>query len=229
MEARPKRRVNRLKLARLQVAVFLIFIFGIGFLTGRISGSSTAPKQTVVIEPPMVSNTPSATPSYTPTPVPSEEPIEIVATEPPIKFYDVPLTESLQEYIMLLCEQEQVPVPLILAMIEQESTFQSEVVSKTNDYGLMQINQCNHDWLSESYGITDFLDPYQNVLCGISLIGGYLSEYEDVTKALMCYNTGEYGANRLWDKGITSTSYSRSVLAKMTKYEEVNDGNGIDD
>lgn len=36
----------------------------------------------------------------------------------------------------------------------------------------------------------------------------------------MAYNCGEAGARRLWRKGITSTAYSRKVLAKMAEIEE---------
>lgn len=224
METKPKKRVNRLKLARFQVTVFLLLIFGMGVLLGWFIGRMTAPAQTVALNPPMVSSTPTTSP--TSTPAPSVEPTEVVETEPPIEFYDVPLTENVQEYIMLLCEQEDIPVSLVLAMIEHESMFREEVISKTNDYGLMQINECNHEWLSEEYAVTDFLDPYQNIYCGISIISGYLEKYEDISHALMCYNMGEYGANQLWKTGVESTSYSRNILAKMTKYEEVNNANG---
>jgi hypothetical protein len=207
------------------VAGFLLLIFGLGFVAGWIAGSISATKRSEeTISETVVAAEPPPTP--TPTIEISTEPTEVTCTEPPIEFYDVPLTENLQEYIMLLCEKEEVPVPLIMAMIEQESSFRAEIVSTTDDYGLMQINEVNHEWLSDRYSVTDFLDPYQNVYCGISIIGGYLREYEDITKALMCYNMGEYGANQLWEKGVESSSYSRGVLAKMNTYEEVNDANG---
>lgn len=61
--------------------------------------------------------------------------------------YDIPLSDSLQRYIYEICAEKSVPVMLALAMIEHESGFNPEVVSSTNDYGLMQINAVNHDWL----------------------------------------------------------------------------------
>lgn len=87
-----------------------------------------------------------------------------------------------------MCADENVPVSLIIAMIDQESKFNPEVVSKTGDYGLMQINTINHEWLAEEYRTADMLDPYQNVFCGIKVIGSYIQNYNDYGLALMAYN-----------------------------------------
>ena len=113
-----------------------------------------------------------------------------------------------------------VPVSLVIAMIDQESKFNPEVVSKTGDYGLMQINTINHEWLAEEYRTADMLNPYQNVFCGIKVIGSYIQNYNDYGLALMAYNMGDYGAKKAWENGIKSTSYSESVLALMQKYEQ---------
>ena len=110
-------------------------------------------------------------------------------------------------------------VPLI-AMIDQESKFNPEVVSKTGDYGLMQINTINHEWLAEEYRTADMLDPYQNVFCGIKVIGSYIQNYNVYGLALMAYNMGDYGAKKAWENGNKSTSYSESVLSLMQKYEQ---------
>jgi len=46
----------------------------------------------------------------------------------------------------------------------------------------------------------------------------YLSElfsrYHDVNVVLMCYNCGESGAERILEKGISSTEYSEKILAR---------------
>ena len=137
-------------------------------------------------------------------------------------YYDVPLSHELQDYIFALCEEKNVPSRLVIAMIETESSFRSDVISGTDDYGLMQINACNHEWMSERYGVTDFLDPFQNVLCGISYIAGHLDSCDgDIEMALMSYNMGGYGASLLWEKGVYSTAYSRKIVERMGKYERI--------
>lgn len=86
----------------------------------------------------------------------------------------------------------------------------------------MQINTVNHEWLEEKYRTADMLNPYQNVFCGVSIIGSYIDKYEgDYVKALMAYNMGNYGAQKAWENGVTSTKYSESILALMDKYDEV--------
>ena len=142
-----------------------------------------------------------------------------------VTYFDIPLSHSLQRYIYEVCADEQVPVTLIMAMIDHESRFNPEAVSGTGDYGLMQINTINHEWLAEKYRAADMLDPYQNVFCGIKIISSFLKTYEDCGKALMAYNMGSYGAGKAWENGIQSTRYSEEILSLMQTYEqEVQDG-----
>lgn len=51
----------------------------------------------------------------------------------------------------------------------------------------MQINQCNHEWLSSTLGVSNFLDPMENILCGIYIISGHL-EKTDGKKEPVCYD-----------------------------------------
>ena len=130
-------------------------------------------------------------------------------------YYDCPLNFEFQNYIRKICEANDVPMTLILAMISAESSFRPSIISKTNDYGLMQINIANHKWLSDKYGVTDFLDPYQNVFCGLQIYLDHFREFKDMDKALMAYNLGASGARKLWNKGIYETDYTRKVTSIM--------------
>lgn len=136
-------------------------------------------------------------------------------------YFNVPLESSVQNYIFELCEKEGIELTLIFAMIQNESNFNANIISRTNDYGLMQINKINHQWLSETYNITDFLDPYQNILCGVKIISKYVHKYDgDLNRALMAYNLGETGAKRAWQNGIYSTAYSQRILEYKKHYDE---------
>lgn len=131
-------------------------------------------------------------------------------------YYDCPLSHDLQDYIRELCDENGIPMSLVIAIIDVESSFNSNAVSSTDDYGLMQINKCNHGWLRE-YGITDVLNPYQNVRSGIIILSECYSE--NLSKTLMSYNLGASGARELWNEGVYSTSYSRKVLAAKEVYD----------
>lgn len=132
---------------------------------------------------------------------------------------DVPMDEELQQYTYSLCHAYGVDFELVMALINQESSFQTDIISTTNDFGLMQINQINHKWLSEKLGITDFNDPHQNIHCGVYMLSDLLEKYEEPSKALMAYNMGETGAARLWEQGIYETTYSQNILNKMQEFK----------
>ena len=205
------KRIDRHRLAVIQayciIALFVLFGGVVGFVLGR----ATAPTK---VETVTVTETVEV-PGY------EEDQLPSVAE---VTYYNVPLSHGLQRYIYEVCADEGVPPSLIIAMIDHESGFNPEATSSTNDYGLMQINAINHEWLKEQYRAADMLDPYQNVFCGIKLIGQFVAKYEDYGKALMAYNMGDYGARKAWDSGITSTSYSTAILERRADYEqEVNE------
>jgi soluble lytic murein transglycosylase-like protein len=125
---------------------------------------------------------------------------------------DISLDADIQKFTYYLCKGYNVDYYLVLAMMDVESDFQSDVVSNTNDYGLMQINQNNHEWLTETLGVDDFLDPYQNIRSGVFILRKLFEKYEKTSLVLMAYNMGESGATRLWKQGIYSTDYTEKVL-----------------
>jgi hypothetical protein len=143
-----------------------------------------------------------------PTPEPEEDP------EPQVRFYDIPLSRELQEYTFRLCEENGLDYEMVLALMGQESDYREKVISKTNDYGIMQINEINHEWLKEELGIDDFLEAEQNILAGIRILAELTEKYEDPHLVLMAYNCGESGAKRLWKQGKTTSEYSRSIMAR---------------
>lgn len=196
---KPKRNFARLYTAFLVIAL-------LGGLIGYAIGAVYTPQKTVTVTETIE--------------VPVHE-SENLPQDTEVFLFDIPLSDSLQRYIYEICADEGVPVTLALAMIEHESGFNPEVISSTDDYGLMQINAINHEWLEEKYRVADFLNPYQNAFCGITIIGSYIEKYGDYGKALMAYNMGDYGAQKSWENGVTSSSYSTTILDFMQKYEEV--------
>ena len=193
MVIRNKRR-KLTRLSKITIVIILILSPIITFIIGR----NTAPikKETIV------------------------QTIDISDITSSIDYYDIPLSKKLQTHIHELCSDEEIPMSLVIAMIEQESNFNQDLVSKTNDYGLMQINQINFETIEQDYHCNDMTDPYQNVYAGIKIISKYYYKYnKDYHKALMAYNMGEYGMKKALENGILSTDYSINVIEKMNKYE----------
>lgn len=197
----------------------ILVSFLMGFLVATLSIGSSAlgtPCETS----PNESTTPLASPVD---PIETIEPVVTPLEERPneeIEYLDIPLSHELQDYIRDLCNSYDVPFELVIALIDVESSFCPNIVSRTNDYGYMQINIHNHEWLSEELGITDFLDPKQNILAGIYILSSQLEATNgDPVTALMRYNCGATGAKRLWAQGIYSTSYTDKVMAAYEVYK----------
>lgn len=135
----------------------------------------------------------------------------------------IPVTfgEDLQEFTYYLSAAYDIDYTLVLAIISKESAFMPDGISSTNDYGLMQINACNHEWLTEELGITDFIDPYENIKAGLFILRGLLEKYDSTSKVLMAYNMGENGASKLWEQGIFESNYSKDVLQRQETYRQI--------
>lgn len=141
---------------------------------------------------------------------------------------NVPLDESLQEYIYWMADAYDIDFTFLMGLIRNESNFQTDVISATNDYGLMQINQKNHEWLFNSVGVTEFLDPHQNIQAGLYILHNLFEKYDDPHMVLMAYNMGESGASKLWDQGIYQSKYSNRVMEYQESYiKELNNDDQV--
>lgn len=134
---------------------------------------------------------------------------------------DVNMDRDLQEYVFELSAAYNIDWTLVMAIISHESEFVSTAISATNDYGLMQINVCNHEMLQDRLGITDFLDEEQNIRAGLYVLSYLFKKYDGNThEVLMAYNMGESGAERLWNSGVHSTSYSRTITTIQEEFQQ---------
>lgn len=202
-------RNKRMKLYANMILVLLVLIGGVlGFFLAKLT---TPPQETITVTKTV------EVPAYK---------SNVLVDTADVFLFDVPLSDSLQRYFYEICADENVPVTLVMAMIEHESGFDPEAVSPTDDYGLMQINAVNHEWLKEEYRCADMMNPYQNVFCGISIISSYIDKYGELDKALMAYNMGNYGAQKAWKNGVTNIAYSEEILSLMKEYEEVSNATG---
>lgn len=126
--------------------------------------------------------------------------------------YDIPLDDELQDYIIETSEERGVDPAIIIAMIKRESQFDIDVIGdKGKAFGLMQIHPRWHSDRMEKLGVTDLLDPYQNVTVGIDIMAELLDSGESVEWALMAYNGGYAHANRHIKAG-TLSGYATDVL-----------------
>lgn len=137
------------------------------------------------------------------------------------------LDKETQQFTFYLCKGYDIDWTLVMALMQKESSFRSDVISATDDYGLMQINKCNHKWLTDTIGVTDYLDKEQNIRAGVFVLRKLFEEYTDPNLVLMVYNMGADGAETLWNKGIYTTPYVDDILTYQAEFnKQIEERNG---
>lgn len=134
--------------------------------------------------------------------------------------FDVPLDYDLQVYIIQTCEDLNIDAAVVMAMIFFESSYDATSIGDSGEsFGLMQVQPRWNSERIERLGVTDLLDPYQNVSVGIDLLAELLDKHDGNTeKALIEYNAGAPNAYKYWfNQGEYSNEYSQKVtdLARL--------------
>lgn len=153
--------------------------------------------------------------------IPEEQPVDIdsVLTR---DYFDVPLSQEIQDIIFVRCELNNLEPELIISMIDQESDFRPQLMGDGGDsYGLMQIQPKHHYELMSELGCTDLLNPADNVTVGIEILSNLLKDKNNTTWALMAYNGGPSYATRKINRGEVS-NYATEVI---NRYNQIKDGN----
>jgi soluble lytic murein transglycosylase-like protein len=124
-------------------------------------------------------------------------------------YYDVPLSEEYQDYVIATCRAYNIAPALVFAIMERESGFDAAKVGDDGkSIGIMQIYAAYHKERMERLGVTDLYDPYQNALVGIDYLAGAFARDEDLYWVLMMYNGGEAYA----DQHMNAADYSNYAV-----------------
>lgn len=146
------------------------------------------------------------------------EPTETTEAE----VYNIPLDKELLDHIQGLCADYVIPVELVLAMIEVESTYKADAVSSEGAIGLMQVIPECHEPRMMKLNCPDLFDPYQNVTVGMNYLAELIDKYDgNIHKALTAYHHGPTGAkDKFFGQGTYQSEYSLKVLETTEKIEE---------
>ena len=137
--------------------------------------------------------------------------------------YNVPLDGELQLFIINECEEHHIDPAVVISVIDAESDFDADAIGDNgNSLGLMQIQPRWHQERMDKLGVTNLLDPYQNVTVGVDYLAELLDYYDgNMAKALIAYNAGQLGAYKYYfSSGVYSNDYSDEVLAEIENLTE---------
>ena len=148
----------------------------------------------------------SVTATIPSTDISSEAPIEDIdeveskptpKPEPTYTLYDVPFNKDTQLEIIEICNEYDISYELILGVISVEcTTFEPNTIGDGgNSFGLMQIQPKWWSDIMTCEGVTNLLDPLQNIRCGCAIINELKRMYGTEYRALQAYNTGRPDTN----------------------------------
>lgn len=124
-------------------------------------------------------------------------------------FFPVDLDHDVQAFVIRTCERMNMEPAVIMAMIDQESDFRADCIGDNGDsVGLMQIQAQWHRERMDKLGVTDLMNPLQNVAVGMDYLADLIAKGNGLEWALAAYNAGTNGANN----GV-GFGYAAEVLA----------------
>ena len=127
--------------------------------------------------------------------------------------YDIPLSDEFQAYVTEVCDSYGLDVRIVYGVMWQESRFTPDAIGDHGQsFGMCQIKRKWHEDRIARLGVTDLLDPYQNVLVACDYLSELLGAYGDYRSALTAYRYG--------DLVITGEDYASVVMTKAYSFSE---------
>lgn len=126
----------------------------------------------------------------------AEDVVEIIKAP---KYYSVngaTLYYNYQDFIWTLCVNWEIEkyFPTLLCQFYQESRYNQNAVSYTNDHGICQLNERYHDGFTQQAGHPEWnvkTDPYANMYCGVMIMARNIKNRNgNIDIAMTDYNAG---------------------------------------
>lgn len=120
--------------------------------------------------------------------------------------------EPFQNYIRAASNRHGVDAALIEAVIEVESSFDPDAVSRAGAMGLMQLMPAT----AEQYRVTNRANPEENINAGVLHLAGLMQQFDgELPLALAAYNAGATAVKKY--RGIPPYPETERYVDKVLK------------
>jgi soluble lytic murein transglycosylase-like protein len=126
--------------------------------------------------------------------------------------------EVINNYVRKIAPKYNIEPELIMSIIQTESEYNPKARNR-NCLGLMQVSSQWHKDRAAKLGVTDFYDPYSNILLGTDYIAELFHDYKDPRLVLMVYNMERKTALNMYKQGHIS-NYAKTILARAEQYKK---------
>ena len=159
-------------------------------------------------------------------PVPSPSVVE-VPHKPQIA--NIPLSQETTDYLWKKSMESNFSYELLLAIAKQESVFNARLISRSGDYGLMQLRPSTARWIAKQLGVSNYnlLDYKTNIDFAVYYLS-YLRQYWDTKglsgnlltdRVILSYNKGIQGASSYVSYHKANSSYVYNVRLYQHQFE----------
>lgn len=130
------------------------------------------------------------------------------------------IPEEIAEMAEEIGEQYNICPELLQAVAWKESRCRADAMNG-DCTGLMQIAPKWHQERMERLGVTNLMNPWENMLTSADYLAELAERYEDVAVALMVYN-GDSGAEEVLAGTGEISEYAEDILMLSAQLEEKN-------
>jgi soluble lytic murein transglycosylase len=112
----------------------------------------------------------------------------------------------------------------LMAVIENESSFDPHIVGSVGEIGLMQVTPATGEWIAKKFGIKwegkkSLRDPRTNIRIGAAYLSYLREEFDSHSQLyLAAYNMGSLNVNRALEKSIWPKDYPQRVMKRYIRF-----------